>query len=125
MADRSTLVTVVQGQLDAYNAHDIEGFLAWYADDVELFRIGGERLCSGLDAMRLRYGPYFAANPLLHCRLLSRSVGTGTVVDQEWITGLADGGQLEVFAIFQIESSLIRRVWFHQDRQTPAPSEER
>ena len=30
----------VQAQLDAYNAHDLEGFLAAYADDVCLYRRG-------------------------------------------------------------------------------------
>ena len=56
----------VQAQLDAYNAQDVERFVACYAEDVEAFELpAGTRLFASRAAMRTRYAALFAAHPRL------------------------------------------------------------
>ena len=40
MTEAAGPLEAVEGQLAAYNARDIEAFAAWFAEDVELFRLG-------------------------------------------------------------------------------------
>jgi hypothetical protein len=63
-------LAVVQAQLDAYNAKDIDALLATYAPDAEQYVLHGERLAQGHAQMRERFLARFA-EPDLHARLLS------------------------------------------------------
>src|SRR5688572_9606731 len=68
---------VVQRQIAAYNAHDLEAFLATYAEDVELERSDGD-VTVGREAMADRYGQLFAAG---RCR----AEVSGRMRQGEWI----------------------------------------
>jgi len=103
---------VVQRQLEAYNAHDVDAFLATYSPDVELFTLGGERQSQGLDAMRTRYGKMFKDVPQLHCDISRRIVQGNVVIDHEHLTGLPNGGTVDAIAIYEVRRGKIRRVWF-------------
>jgi len=48
---------LIQRQLLAYNAKDIEGFLATYAPDAEQYVLHGERLAKGHGEMRPAFSP--------------------------------------------------------------------
>ena len=102
---------IVQRQLDAYNARDLEAFLATFAPDAEGFRHPAQPFFSGHAEMRAIYGPVFAGIPDLHSELVARLVLDDHVFDQERVTG---GGRqtIEAVAIYQVEGGLIRRVWF-------------
>ena len=104
---------VVQAQLEAYNAKDLEGLLATYAPDAEQFALQGERLARGHDEMRPRFAARFA-EPDLHARLLSRTVMGGVVVDHERITrNFPEGrGSVEMICIYEVAGGLIRRATF-------------
>jgi hypothetical protein len=109
----NTAEAPVQAQLDAYNAQDVERFIACYAEDVEAFELpSGTRHFASRAAMRERYAALFAANPALRCRVVTRVVEGAFVVDHEDLTGRADGGTKRVLAIYHVENGLIRRVWF-------------
>jgi len=106
------VVGPVQRQLDAYNAHDLERFLAEYADDVQVFRMPAtEPVLSGKQA----FGEHYANNrfnlPKLHARLVNRIVSGDVVVDHEEVTGLADGS-LTAVAVYKVVDGRIRTVWF-------------
>ena len=105
---------VVQRQLEAYNAHDIDAFLATYSPDIELFTLGGDRRSQGLDAMRARYGKVFKAAPELHCDITHRIAQGKIVIDHEHLTGLPNGGSVDAIAIYEVRDGKIRRVWFPQ-----------
>jgi len=81
----SNVLEVIQRQLNAYNAKDVEGLLATYAPNAEQWTLNGERLASGHQEIRLRYVERFA-EPDLHAQLLSRMVVSEFVVDQELVT---------------------------------------
>lgn len=102
-----------QGQLDSYNAHNLEEFLNWYADDVVGIDMDtNEVLFSGKDEMRPRYYERFK-NKFLHCHLVNRMVLNRTVIDHELITWNEDKETFEAIAIYDVgENGLINTVRF-------------
>ncbi len=104
---------VAQAQLDAYNARDLERFLAVYHPDVIVARKpSGEIIAKGREAMRPRYAKLFASSPELHCHLLKRTVHGRFVVDHELVTGVKDRPYIHAVAVYQVDDGLITRVWF-------------
>ncbi|MBI4702531.1 MAG: amidohydrolase family protein [Deltaproteobacteria bacterium] len=103
--------SVVQGQLDAYNARDLERFLSHHAPRVLVVRRpGGAVVAEGREAMRAVYAKLFATSPDLHCRLLGRVAVGSTVVDRELVTGIAGRPYVPAVAIYTVEDGLIARV---------------
>ncbi len=108
---------VVQRQLEAYNAHDIDAFVATYAEDVELWQLGPESrlLARGREALRREYAEFFAqARP--HAEITQRQSTGPYIVDRERVT-TGTGEYVEASATYLVEAGLIRRVWF-----APAPA---
>lgn len=103
--DRSALDTV-QAQLDAFNAHDLDAFVATYADDAVVTGVAPEPLV-GSAAIRAFYEPRLQ-NPELSC-VIDTSVlfGSRWVVAQERVinAGLAT----ETIATFDVVDGVISR----------------
>lgn len=113
-ADTSlTPATVVQRQLDAYNAHDIDALLATYAEDAEQFAHPDQLIARGHDQLRERFTARFA-EPNLHAQLVNRIVMGNTVIDHEIVTRtFPDGpGTLELVAIYEVQDGKIAKAWF-------------
>ncbi|MBS0660742.1 MAG: amidohydrolase family protein [Verrucomicrobia bacterium] len=108
---------VVQRQLNAYNARDLDAFLACYGEDVRIFTYPDRLDSTGLDAMRKTYGNMFKQLPKLHAEVTSRVVAGELVVDQERVTGLPNGVVLEGAAIYEVRNGLIRTVRFKIERK--------
>lgn len=106
-------LAVVQAQLDAYNAKDIDALLATYAPDAEQYVLHGERLAQGHAQMRERFLARFA-EPDLHARLLSRTVVGAMVVDCELITrNFPEGlGTVEMLCVYEVVNGRIQRASF-------------
>ena len=77
----------VDAQLAAYNAHDVEAFMACYTPDCVIEDGAGTRLLAGHAEMRSRYQALFASSPNLHCDIASRICIGSYVIDEERITG--------------------------------------
>jgi hypothetical protein len=102
----------VQRQLEAYNARDLERFVAEYADDVQVFRPpASEPVLSGKQA----FGEHYARNrftlPNLHARVVNRMVSGDVVVDHEEVTGIGDA-LVHAIAVYKVVEGRIRTVWF-------------
>lgn len=106
--------SLVQEQLDAYNAHDLERFCACYHPEVQVIRLLSNQVTvSGLTAFREGYAALFAANPKLHCELRSRIVLAASVIDEGFVTGfLREPQGFHTAAIYSFRDGLIDRVWF-------------
>ena len=103
----------VQRQLDAYNAHDLDRFVAEYADDVKVFRPpAAEPVLSGKAAFADHYARNRFTLPGLHADVVNRIVAGNKVVDHERIAGLGDG-IVEAIAVYEIDGDRIRTVWFY------------
>ena len=103
---------VVQGQLDAYNARDIEALLAAYADDAEIFEHPAKLLGAGSAQLRERFTARFK-EPDLHALLRKRIVMGQVVVDYEEVTrNFPEGkGTLELVMIYEVENGRIAKAW--------------
>jgi putative hydrolase of HD superfamily len=103
----------VARQLDAYNARDIEAFMACWADDCVYYAFPDTLLAEGAAAVRARHVERFKESNL-HGHLLSRSVVGNVVVDHETVTRtFPDGpGEVDVLCIYEIEGGKIAKAWF-------------
>jgi imidazolonepropionase-like amidohydrolase len=101
---------LAQQQLNAYNAHDLDAFLAPYADDVEVYDFPGKLSAKGKEQMRKNY-EFITKTPGLYCRLVNRIVEGNIVIDQEEI--YSDGRKpFTGVAIYTIEKGKISKVYF-------------
>ena len=106
-------VDPVQRQLEAYNARDLERFIAQYTDDVQVFRPpAAEPVVSGKQAFAKHYANNRFTLPNLHAELVNRMIAGNVVVDHERITGIQDG-IVEAIAVYQVDGEQIRSVWFY------------
>ncbi|MFH2006348.1 MAG: amidohydrolase family protein [bacterium] len=104
---------VAQIQLNAYNARDLESFLAVYSPDVKVYAFPDKLLFQGKSALRERYGAFFRKAKVLHCRLVRRIRQGRFVIDREHVTTSIPGReQIEATAIYDIRDGLINTVWF-------------
>jgi len=100
---------VVQRQLDAYNARDIDALLAIYADDARQYEHPGKLVAEGSAQIRERFVPRFA-EPDLHARLRQRMVMGNIVVDHEEVTRTFPEGRgaVDVVAIYEVVDGRIQ-----------------
>ncbi|NUR22668.1 nuclear transport factor 2 family protein [Frateuria sp.] len=105
---------VVQAQVDAYNAHDVEALAACYADDASLVYLAGERPpIRGRDAIRMAFGFLPRQPKAFHVEVVRRSAAGPVVVDLERLHGLAPDKHLpDAFAIYEVRAGLIAKAWF-------------
>ena len=115
-------LAVVQAQLDAFNAKDLDALMATYAPDAQQFALHGDLLAQGHAALRERYALRFS-EPDLHARLVSRTAIGNMVVDAEIITrNFPEGvGTLEMLCVYEVVGGLIVRASFAPGLQTMAP----
>ena len=110
----STPAAVVQRQVNAYNARDIDAFLETYATDAKIHAKDGTIIMRGHTAMRSQYAPMFEQNPALHVKIEKRSASGDRIVDNELVTGLASGKTVRAKATYQVKEGVIAEVWFDQ-----------
>lgn len=102
----------VQGQLDAYNAQDVDALCIHFVDDLVVADLNAEPNLHGVAAFRERHVGLFAQFPLNHAQLLSRVVIGNTVIDHERVFRSPDATPFEVAAIYTIAGDKIARVDF-------------
>ncbi|EXU77022.1 MULTISPECIES: nuclear transport factor 2 family protein [Erwinia] len=103
----------VKAQFAAYNAHDIEAFIACFADDFRGYRMPAETpSTTGKAALREFYINNRFNNPQLKAELISRIVLGNKVFDHELIYGLS-ANPLESVAVFEVNDGLISTAWFY------------
>jgi hypothetical protein len=100
---------VVQRQLDAYNARDIDALLLTYAPDAQQFEHPGKLVASGAAQIRERMSVRFQ-EPNLHARLVQRVVMGNLVIDHELVTrDFPEGsGTVDIVAIYEVVGERIK-----------------
>lgn len=116
MTTQTQAEQIAQRQLDAYNAKDLDAFVACYSPNVEVYTLPSPTPSTqGLEALKQSYAKLFAQSPQLHAKLLSRKVFGRVVFDEEEVTGRAGApdGKLHAMAIYHVDDQgLIEKVWF-------------
>jgi hypothetical protein len=113
---------VVQRQLEAYNAKNLNAWLATYAEDAKQYELGGALLAQGHEAIRARTAPRFT-EPNLQAILLKRVVMGNVVIDHEDVMrSFASGpGRVELVCIYVVEQGKIQSATFSIGPQVPTP----
>ena len=107
-----SIVDPVQRQLEAYNARDVDAFVAQYSDDIRVFRPPApEPVLVGKAALADYYAKNRFVLPGLHATVVARMVSTNTVVDHERIAGIQPE-MIEAIAVYRVTNGLISAVWF-------------
>jgi hypothetical protein len=103
---------IVQKQLDAFNARNIEALLSIYAADAEFFEHPATLLAKGRNELRNRFQARFS-EPNLKATLVNRIICGNKVIDQErLIRTFTEGpGELELTMIYEIQGEEIIKAW--------------
>jgi hypothetical protein len=113
-------VDIVEEQLQAYNARDLERFAATYSDSVRIFRMPAtEPAIAGKAALNETYRKRFSS-PGLHADIVGRMVIGNKVIDHERVRGIQDT-PVEAVAVYEVEAGLIQTVWFFYPDGKPFP----
>jgi len=108
----SEVETIVQRNLDAYNARDIDAFLKDYSEDIKLYAYPNTLQTDGKEALRKSYEIWFEHNPDLKAIVKKRIVIANKVIDEEQVT--ANGKLFNAVAIYEVENGKIVKVTFIQ-----------
>lgn len=111
--------TVVQRQLEAYNARDLDAILATYAPDAQQFEFPDKLLATGTAQLRERFAARFQ-EPNLHAQLLRRTVLGNKVIDHEQVTRTSPEGpgKIQLLAIYEVQDGKIAKAWFMSGAKT-------
>lgn len=117
MIHRERMIELAQGQLEAYNARNIDQFCSYYHEQVEAFDLNGQTLetrliCRGKESFRKIYDKKFNETPDLFCELKNRLVTKFSVIDEEQVTVRQNEPQIHAVAIYQFKDNLIYRIHF-------------
>jgi hypothetical protein len=104
-------VLIVEEQLQAYNARDLDRFAATYSQDIVIYRLPAlEPAIVGMAKLREVYAGRFSS-PNLHATIVKRIVLGNKVIDHERVVGIKDT-PIEAVAVYEVEGGLIGKVWF-------------
>ena len=99
---------VIQRQVDTYNAHDLDGFVACFAEDAVLAELASGRVfATGREAIREAYRATFARLPRAGVTITQRTSVGAIVIDVERIH--ADGSH--AVAVYRVEAGAITHLW--------------
>jgi hypothetical protein len=105
-------VDLVQAQLEAYNAQDLDAYCAFFAEGVVVADLNGAVTTQGLAAYRTKYDGVFKQFPQNKVELLNRVAVGATVIDHEKVIRSPGGDTFEVIAIYTLADGKIARVDF-------------
>lgn len=109
----SEVTDVIDVQLDAYNARELERFVDSYSPAAVITDSAGTVLAEGHEGIRAMYGGLFDASPDLSGRILNRIEVGSYVADHEQIEGFVLPGSptsVTAIAVYQVTDGKIARV---------------
>lgn len=111
MAD---IVTIVQNQVDAYNARDLDGTLRYYSDDAVIVDGSGAVIAEGREGIRAVFEHVFAENPELHAEVPTAfHVGDWVAIHSivpNWAMQDGSRQQMQWIEVYQVVNGKIKRV---------------
>jgi hypothetical protein len=109
----SMATDVVDAQIEAYRAKDVERFLSQYADDASVVLFDGTPMFADKQAMREQYGNLFAGSLDLHLTVASRMAAGDFVVDEEHVSGMHFGDmptEMTALSVYRVTNAKITRL---------------
>jgi len=107
----------VQRQIERFNAHDLEGYLALFAEDLEVAELPASEWGTRNKAwLRGVYAERFRTNPDLRASTEAQMVSGAFVIETERIRGrTGQTGSLDVVVVYQVKEGKIVRMWELRD----------
>ena len=105
-----TATNVVDAQIEAYRAKDIERFLSCYAADASVLLFDGRPMFADKHVMREQYEKLFADSPDLHLTIANRMVAGEFVVDEEHVSGMHFGDmptEITALSVYRVTNGQI------------------
>jgi hypothetical protein len=102
---------VVQAQVDAYNAHDLEALAATYHPDAQIHDLALGQTLTGPAELRTVWQERFTSHPAHQAEIVQRLVVGDFVVDQEHIVQLADGSIMDTLVLYRVSGGQIVECW--------------
>lgn len=104
---------IIQRQLEAYNARDLERFIAEYSEDIRVYRPPAvEPAIIGKEA----FGKFYATQRFNHvglrAEIVNRMILGNKVIDHERISGVRES-PFEVVVVYEVINGLIHCTWFY------------
>jgi len=108
-AQNLSVEQIVQSNLEAYNNRELEKFMSWFSEDIELYSFSEMKLvASGKPAIEKLYKELFEVSPNMHSTFLKRIVFDNKVIDHESIVGRKGSKEvLEIVMIYEVKDGKI------------------
>jgi imidazolonepropionase-like amidohydrolase len=110
---KETPLTLVQKQLNGYNARNMDAFLAPYSDDAELYIFPDKLIAKGKESIQKEYAEMFKNLTGLHCEIKERIIQGDIIIDKESVSGMGKT-KVSATAIYHIVNNKISKVYFIQ-----------
>ncbi|WP_299607650.1 amidohydrolase family protein [uncultured Aquimarina sp.] len=107
---KETPEQIVQRQVNAYNARNIDAFMDTYSDDIKIYNFPNELSISSKADMKKSFETMFEKVPNLYCEIKNRIVLGNKVVDREYVR--FGDRYSNVIAIYEVENGKIAKVTF-------------
>lgn len=109
--DVAEIVTVVQDQIAAYNARDIDSILGYYSDDAVIVNGNGTVMAEGRATIRAVFERVFAANPELHADVPTAfHVGDWVAIHSIVPNWNGSGQQAQWIEVYKVVNGKIKEV---------------
>ena len=107
----------MQKQIERFNAHDLEGYLALFAEELEVAELPPSEWGTRNKAwLRGVYAERFRTNPDLRASTEAQMVSGTFVIETERIRGrTGQAGPLDVMVVYQVKEGKIVRMWELRD----------
>jgi hypothetical protein len=106
---------LIDAQIAAYRARNLDEFLSFYSAEAEVRDAEGNVLMMGEPALREFYGPMFRDSHDLHLEIPSRIEFDDFVIDEELIDGVNLDGfppQMHAAVVYRVTDMKISHVTF-------------
>jgi hypothetical protein len=97
-------VDVVKASLKAYNSTDIDAYMSYFSEDIEMKDYNNGKInAKGKAEVRAIFEAYFKASPNLNSKVIDRLAFDNKVMDHQHITG-AKGSKnpFEIVIIYEV-----------------------
>jgi len=108
-------VEVVERQLQAFQAGDLNAFVAMYAPDAVVSNFPGTPVMTGHDEMRAGYASSFTDRQFT--LTLGERIANGPFVIDEEIIAVGGTEMMRAVVIYQVEGCTIARSWILADTE--------
>jgi hypothetical protein len=109
--DDKTAEAVAERVFEAYSKKDLQSFVSYFSNDVEVSLFNDKTLYKGKTELEKNYAYFFKVNPNFRTEFISRKVTNNHVVE-EFILERVKGKGQKITVIYEINNGLVQKMCF-------------